>query len=270
MTLSTSTKAFHRHDARLAVLWRHRHSLNEDEWSELYRITVEILRSAHFKELAAFGEEREDLIQSFFVQAVMHRAMNGSTASCDHAGALYTFFRNYVIDELRSRNVKQKYVLSGDLIKGAGSESDPDAFIETCASADNSLETPSNALPEDILAETGISPEAILTSAKLFLRSQDTWVHIYLAYHFCPDEGDSLPLYELARRYQIPSYHSRAARLGITRKKNDLPSDYSKTVLGGWLYSLTGGPFEEVHFALYAAALKMLCLVVAIEEEGLA
>jgi hypothetical protein len=270
MTISTSTIAFHRHDARLAALWRHRHSLNEDEWSELYRITVEILRSANFKELSAFGDEREDLIQSFFVQAVMHRALNGSTASCDHAGALYTFFRNYVIDELRSRSVKQKYVLSGDLIKNEGNDSDPDAFVEACALAANAPEAASIAQPESVLAETGVSPETVLTSAKSFLGSQDSWVRLYLAYHFCPDEGDGLPLYELAKRYQIPSYHSRAARLGITRKKNDLPSNYSDTLLGGWLLTLIDGPFEEVHFVLYAAALKILCLVVAIEEEGLA
>lgn len=266
MSSATDARPRHQADDRLAELWRHRQTLSEAEWSELYQLIVLILRSAHFKELSSLVEEREELIQGFFVHAVMQRGLNGSTATCEHAGALISFFRNFVIDELRSRNSKNQPLLAGDL--GADSEVDQNEFLEHCANEQDDSTRPHHQ-PEEILIESGLSIEHVITSAHAFITKQEDWVWLYLSAHFCPDDDDSLPLYELAKRHRIPSYHARAARLGITRKKTDVPGDFSKTLLGGWLVGLLGTDISLNNSDVCIAALKVLCLAVAAHDGGL-
>ncbi|SDI75080.1 hypothetical protein [Propionivibrio dicarboxylicus] len=255
-----------RYDERLTELWRHRQTLSRTEWEELYRLTVCILRSASFKELIPLADEKDDLIQGFFTQVVMQRAINGSTAPCHHAGALIAFFRNYVTDELRARKTRLHEIPVSELT-GGNEDIDPDAFVEAYADKDK-LDEASADTPEKVLREFHLTIEDVFASALTFLKRQEQWVDLYLTHNFCPDDEESEPLCHLAKRHRIASYHPRAAQLGITRKKKDVPATYSETMLGNWLSSLTEGHFDPAHLALYAAALKVLCLAVATEENA--
>ena len=102
----------------------------------------------------------------------------------------------------------------------------------------------------------GYTHQEVRQRAQIFLDQLDEIGRIYLALHACADAPE--PLYKLAERLRIPSYHYRAHQLGITRKKGEFGDDYEATQIGQWLGQELG--LELTANPAVLTALKILCL----------
>lgn len=224
---------------RLVALWSKRDELSSDEWGELYQLVFRILKRSNPSILRSLPESKEHYIQDFFLHKVFEPAKHGS--SCPHGGnELCSYFNNYLIDVYRSAALR-----TTDLVE------DYDEVERQCEAAHVSS-TPA----EGEFFEHGFSREEVHRQARMFLDQLDDVGRVYLALHACADAPE--PLYKLAERLRIPSYHYRALQLGITRKKGELGGGYESTQIGGWLTKQLGLELEADEAVL--SALKILCL----------
>lgn len=241
-------------DIRLAELWSLVAANPADavHAKELYLLVRRILREwSHFG--IADASEREALINDFFVRKILEPASKGKRQQCFHSGALKTWFSRHLVSEWRKFDSRK-------LAPTIDHEQDgpDDYFVEI--SAQNRFEEEDMAdSAEALIAEAHLTETEIRTSAETLLDAIETWAHLYLAEHLCPPEEEQRPVSQIALSYRIPSYHARARRLGITRKKDDTPDDYAKSILGQWLSSFTRGNFDRDHQPLYAVLLDLLC-----------
>jgi hypothetical protein len=110
-------------------------------------------------------------------------------------------------------------------------------------------------LADNEFFDYGYSNQDVRERAKIFLNQLDETARIYLALHACADAPE--PLYKIAERLRIPSYHYRAHQLGITRKKGEFGEDYETTQIGQWLTKELGLELKANPEVLQA--LKILC-----------
>lgn len=226
-------------DNHLTPLWERRDNLTEAEWEELYKLIFSILTRSNPSILRSLPESKEHYIQDFFLLKVFEPAKHASS-SPRGANELCSYFNNFLIDVYRSASLR-----TTDLVE------DWDEVERTCAEAGD------HAAPTDSeFFDYGISHQDVHQRAQGFLNQLDDVARIYLALHACADAPE--PLYKLAERLRIPSYHYRAHQLGITRKKGEFGDDYASTQIGQWLekglgLELSANP--AVH-----TALKILCL----------
>ncbi|MEN8217066.1 MAG: hypothetical protein ABFS56_12005 [Pseudomonadota bacterium] len=106
--------------------------------------------------------------------------------------------------------------------------------------------------------KAGLTRESVGQSAYQFLSENDKWVRLYLALHTCVDQKTHLPLKKLAENHRIPSYHHRARKLGISRRKGQFEEGYEETILGAWLLSL-GLVAKTENLGAINVAFKILC-----------
>jgi hypothetical protein len=106
--------------------------------------------------------------------------------------------------------------------------------------------------------KAGLTRESVRQSARQFFSENEKWVHLYLALNTCVDQKARLSLKSLAEIHQIPSYHCRARKLGITRKKGQFEEGYEDTILGKWLVSL-GLAAKIENLGAIEVAFKILC-----------
>jgi hypothetical protein len=226
-------------DNRLSHLWDNREELSESEWEELYILIVKILNRSHPSILSSLPESKEHYIHDFFFLKVFEPTKHNSV-SPHSANALCSYFNNFLIDVYRGASLR-----TTDLVENY------DEVERTCEDARD------YAAPSDgEFFDYGISHQDVHQRAKCFLNQLDDTGRIYLALHACADAPE--PLYKLAERMRISSYHYRAHELGITRKKGEFHEGYEATQIGKWLtkelgLELTANP--AVH-----TALKILCL----------
>jgi hypothetical protein len=114
--------------------------------------------------------------------------------------------------------------------------------------------------PESVMCflKAGLTREFVRQSARQFFSENEKWVHLYLALNTCVEQKTRLSLKSLAEIHQIPSYHCRARKLGITRKKGQFEEGYEDTILGKWLVSL-GLAAKIENLGAIEAAFKILC-----------
>lgn len=226
-------------DNRLTQLWDNRDDLVEAEWEELYGLIVRILKRSNPSILRSLPESKEHYIQDFFLLKVFEPAKHDS--SSPHGGSgLCSYFNNYLIDVYRGAGLR-----TTDLVE------DYDAVERACEDARDYV-----APADSEFFDYGFSHLDVHQRAKRFLEQLDDIGRIYLALHACADAPE--PLYKLAERLRIPSYHYRAHQLGITRKKGEFGADYESTQIGSWLAKDLG--LELTVNAAVLAALKILCL----------
>ena len=232
-------------DNRLVQLWERRDELTEAEWEELYKLIFGILKRSAPSILRSLPESKEHYIQDFFLLKVFEPVKRNS-ASPYGANELCAYFNNYLRDVNRGASLR-----TTDYVE------DYDKVERTCEYAHD------DAVPVDgEFFDYGFSHQDVHQRANLFLAQLDDIGRIYLALHACADEEDDgsdfEPLYKLAKRLNIPSYHYRAHQLGITRKKGEFGDDYESTQIGQWLAKGLG--LELTANPAVLTALKILCL----------
>lgn len=213
-------------ESELKQLWGTRATLDDQQWVRLCELVCNVLRRCSPSELRGLPDQKEDYVQGFIVQKVLRTKFSGT--QLDSAAALCTFFSRYLRSLLKSSAMKIEYL-------------DDELSLERIAN--------------DSSAELGCDCESVedqidfgrfLDSAKEFWAELETEDQIYLSLHACDPEGD--PLSSIAIRYRIASYHYRAGRLGITRKKNELPSTFGNTRIGRWMT-------EKLHIVMNTEAM---------------
>ena len=225
---------------RLSKLWVARDELTESEWEELYKLTFSILGRSTPSILRSLPESKEHYIQDFFLLKVFEPAKHHSS-SPHGANELCSYFNNYLIDVYRSAGLR-----TTDLVE------DYDEVERSCEDARD------YAAPADKeFFDYGLSHQDVQQRARGFLTQLDEIARLYLALHACADAPE--PLYKLAERLHIPSYHYRAHQLGITRKKGEFADDYESTQIGRWLAKELGLELTAGNPAVLTA-LKILCL----------
>jgi len=235
-------------DNRLTQLWSNRENLNEAEWTELYKVIVAILKRSNPSILRSLPEAKEHYIQDFFLVKVLEPAKHNS-ASPHGANQLCSYFNNYLIDVYRGAALRTT------------------DWVENYDEVERCEEVCSHAAPHDgDFFEYGYSHQDVHQRAQGFLAQLDEIGRIYLALHACADVPE--PLYKLAERLRIPSYHYRAHQLGITRKKGEFGAGYEATQIGGWLTRELGLELSANTSVL--TALKILCFesLLAYQQNG--
>jgi hypothetical protein len=228
---------------KLAELWQKRDTLNKAEWTQLYQLVRRVLKQGGYSELKSLPLSIENYIDEFFRDKVFMPTTreNFENNALHYDNALKTFFRRYLIDRIEES-------------KNNGGDDEGDEKLSPIDIK------PAPPIEDDIqlLKESGLTPKQVKDSAHQFLQHSEEWVRLYLALHTCPDKDEQLALNQLAKNYQIPSYHHRARIVGITRKKGEFETGYEKTLLGQWLISL-GLTITSENQEVIEVAFKILC-----------
>lgn len=270
-------------DATLQDLWRRRTDLNQAEWTALYRIVTRVLRQGSYPQLGTLRESRDWYIQSFFVDKVFRFDQTGEIF---YAGALKTFFRNYLLSQLRTLGPPAPDTADADGQDPASVEeanettADRTLVDQIAALVEKALPGVLNDAPgtpvHAVQRHLGVSLPRVIESARGFLAGTDEWaglvndawwIRIYLREHQCPEHGVALSL--LAQRHQIRSSHHKALKLGVTVPKGDAAAlaAFTRSLRGQWLRSL-GIAVDSSHQLEMMLALKILCILALLEAGG--
>jgi hypothetical protein len=241
----------HALDGELGDLWLARDTLDQAGWGRLYTIVYQLLINYRPRELASLDEERDHYVQEFFDEKVMRR---DAVAARVHVGALKTFYRRFLIDQIRELSTRRKYFADSTGIADDGD--DGSRGIEACAGADPN---PWGDPGMSGLVEAGLAIEAVRQSARDFLLASEHWVPVYLAFSFCPDSDTKEPLNRLAVRLRIKSHHYKATDLGINWDSGKASRPFGETRLGRWVAADLGIAISPENQEIMLAAFKILC-----------
>lgn len=230
----------------LTDYWRRLGSLTSREWEGFYRLVCSALKRCPASELASLPDTRENYIDEFFVEKLFNKALRVEDAAGESlsGGALCQFFRNFLRDQLEHYKA---HPLSGD---------DPDdRWFEPAQHPQTGI--------EEFLRRFGTDKLAQRIDA--LLDALPDWGLLMLRGHFCADD-DAVPMSALCA--DIPSYHYKAQKLGITVKKgSDDLRGYEHTLIGAWIVSL-GVAIEPDNLDIMRFLLDALCLEATARVEG--
>jgi hypothetical protein len=166
-------------------------------------------------------------------------AGNGHSAPST-AFALCAYFRRYLIDCTRASSFRRKLSIGEQF-----SEAQLDAQL-------GSEDPPDN----DCLAEHGLSDAKVQCSARDFIAGLPEPERLLLCEGFGREAAGGLS--GIASRHAIASYHYRAGRLGLVHKREGLPADYARTLLGGWIQNTLGIAIAPDNMAAILRVFKIL------------
>ena len=244
----------------LVRLWRRRQQLSPDEMGRMYAIVGEALRACNPPELKVLGEGRQELVAQFIYVKVLRldadpdeaeEAKEGGAAADappvrnghsapSTAYALCAYFRRYLIDCTRASSFRRKLSIGEQV-----SEAQLDAQLGS-----------QGAPGDDCLAEHGLSDARVRNAAREFLAGLPEPERLLLCEGFGREAAGGLS--GVASRHAIASYHYRAGRLGLVHKREGLPADYAKTLLGGWLQDTLGIAIAPDNMAAILQVFKIL------------
>jgi hypothetical protein len=224
-----STALLEKENDELVTLWRRRQALTSKEMGRLYTIVGKALRGCHPPELNSLGEDREELIAQFIYTKVLRLGVDtdepiGESAAHStpsNAYALCSYFRRYLIDCTRSAAFKRN-VSIGDQIS--------DDELEAQAGASDSTYAQ--------LEQHGLTSERVHSSARAFIAKLPKAERLLLCEGFGQEAEGGLA--GVASRHAIASYHYRAGRLGLVHRRQQLPTDWSRTTIGTWISTELG------------------------------
>lgn len=277
-------------EARLQALWLRRANLSEPEWTLLYRIVAGYLRARNFKAYGTlrryavpedYDQFKRELVDDYFVDKVLRPARRRDFAPTplEHIEVLQKYYRRYLLDQIdlhqrehERRNALEREInklLSPDEAEQTLTEDDAQASMEAAEypesgrSACLSDPEPSAGLAVGAAPDSFWNPEdvrGLAEAARAFLADNEAWVSLYLGCHFCPEPEHSVALSTLAKRQDIPSYHHKAQKLGITWPRGGFQdiSAFKRTLLGVWL-SANRVEVTSSEIGRVSAALKILC-----------
>lgn len=229
-------------NARFNDFWHNRYRLDPAQWSAFYQLTYETLHGCRFPELAGLPDNKKTYIDNFFSDRIFDPARTPPTTDRKPVtlGYLVTMFRHYLNDLLRDPWSKRK--VETDIPDEPESGNDPLAGSLTAE--------PIRQAAEDFLA--GRPPWENLAK-------ELWWIRPYLTRHFCADKSEALST--LARQLDIPSYHHKAQKLGITSAKGGFsdPTAFRATYLGRWIDQIGLDLSDDDAPAQVRIALQWLC-----------
>ena len=209
----------------LADLWHRRASLSDNEVGLIYRMVRSALRAYYPSELRGLPEDKEELISQFFFSRVLRLDVEQrpSHASADSAPstahALCAYFRRFLIDCLRSASLQRNLSIEVDGVQ---------------AEVDSRPHAPDDPVQAS-LAEFGLSEASVRELARTFIAALDEPDRIILSGSLgaCGDCKGGLK--SVADAHDVPSYHYRARKLGVTMKKDATPQCFAATKIGRWM-----------------------------------
>ncbi|BBQ01058.1 hypothetical protein BSFA1_61860 (plasmid) [Burkholderia sp. SFA1] len=216
--------------ATLADLWQRRASLSDVEIGSIYRMVLAALRSYYPPELRGLPEDKEELISQFFFSRVLRldseqRASHASPESAPStAHALCAYFRRFLIDCLRSASLQRNLSLEIDGVQ---------------AEVDSRAHAPDDPIAAT-LAEFGLTEARVRALARVFVAQSDEHDRQILAGSLGASSERKGGLKGVADAYDVPSYHYRARKLGVTTKKDSTPACYAATKIGRWTEETLG------------------------------
>lgn len=236
--------------SELVRLWRRRQQLSPDEMGRMYAIVGEALRGCSPPELKVLGESRQELVAQFIYVKVLRldadpdeadeAATSNEHSAPSTAFALCAYFRRYLIDCTRASSFKRKLSIGEQV-----SEAQLDAQLGS-----------QGALDDDELAEHGLSDSKVRGLARAFIAGLPEPERLLLCEGFGREAAGGLS--GIASRHAIASYHYRAGRLGLVHKREGLPADYAKTLLGGWIQNTLGIAIAADNMAAILRVFKIL------------
>lgn len=259
-------------DARINILWNRRSELSEAEWTELYGIVHTVLHQRNFSLLKSLSDDRDDYINSFFIQKVMPTKPKYDPASEQEmlCNKLVGYFKNFLKDQLDSEKRKPSNV------KNNVSFDDPDAHWENIFPDQQASEDGGDTKPngrwaseftfspdavEETLANYQLTRLQLTESARDFFGYLQDWQQQVLNRHLCPEHEYALPLSQLQEQYPQTATYYKVKQLGIVHSLRTLPMDYHKTEIGRWLTQSLGLELNLDNYAVLNIALQILCLV---------
>lgn len=282
--MDSNQKAQKTVNEELKYLWENRQTLNNEQWGRLYQIVCNTLKHIKFYDFEGFTTQ-EDLIQDFFTKKVYRPDLN---SKCYHTGALISFFKNFLKDELPKKIRYDEKFRSYDVIIESGekntdedSSEDENLDGETLNNDENILDVTENSenenteldtidYVEDFTGDAKLFIENVKNSAKQWLGKQDFWVKLFLANNSEYNENIEA-LSNLAKKYKISSYHYKAEKLGLIWKSSNNYKEYEKnTMIGQWISTLDIEISEE-NMEIISKILKILCLTALslVDEENI-
>jgi len=247
-----------RQSTELVRLWRRRQQLSPDEMGRMYAIVGDALRGCSPPELKVLGEGRHELVAQFIYVKVLRldadpdeseegasAATPSSSSTNGHSApstafALCAYFRRYLIDCTRASSFRRKLSIGEQV-----SEAQLDAQLGS-----------QSAPEDDCLAEHGLSDARVQSLARAFIAGLPEPERLLLCEGFGREAAGGLS--GIASRHAIASYHYRAGRLGLVHKREALPADYAKTLLGSWLQDTLGIAIEPGNMAAILQVFKIL------------
>lgn len=237
----------------LVRLWRRRQQLSPDEMGRMYAIVGDALRSCSPPELKVLGESRQELVAQFIYVKVLRldadpdeseEVAPGAQAD-DHSApstafALCAYFRRYLIDCTRASSFRRRLSIGEQV-----SEAQLDAQL-------GSQDAPG----DDDLAQHGLTEGQVRGLARAFIAGLPEPERLLLCEGFGREAAGGLS--GIASRHAIASYHYRAGRLGLVHKREGLPADYAKTLLGGWIQNTLGIAIAADNMAAILRVFKIL------------
>lgn len=233
---------FLENDGALNILWRHRTDpsppdIEKEFWERLYRQVYRILSPynlSYYQTLSMrFSQVEKNLkahlISRFFADKILLPTKTKKNRS-QHMTKMYLYkmYEHWLVDMIRQM---PSQIAVPENVK-----------VTECESSEDDM-------PMDIFKIYGISQECVLRQAMAFLQAMGrweflrrkntiNWIRIFLIEHHCA--AIPIPMSQLATKYQIPAYHHKALKLGITSARGGFPniSDFETTNLGQWVQSL--------------------------------
>ncbi|GJH16476.1 hypothetical protein CBA19CS22_08060 [Caballeronia novacaledonica] len=222
--------AFAREGYSLADLWHRRASLSDIEIGHIYRLVLSTLRSYYPPELRGLHEDKEELISQFFFSRVLRldseqRPSHASAESAPStAYALCAYFRRFLIDCLRSASLQRNLSLEVDGVQDE---------------VDSRAHAPDDPV-EATLADFGLNEARVRAFARVFIAMCDAPDRLILAGSLGASSERKGGLKGVAEQYDVPSYHYRARKLGVTMKKDATPACFAATKIGRWMVQTLG------------------------------
>jgi len=238
----------------LVRLWRRRQQLSPDEMGRMYAIVGDALRGCSPPELKVLGESRQELVAQFIYVKVLRldadpdegedtstpAARDDGHSAPSTAFALCAYFRRYLIDCTRASSFRRSLAIGEQV-----SEAQLDSQLGSQGAPD-----------EDCLAEHGLSESKVRGLARAFIAGLPQPERLLLCEGFGREAAGGLS--GVASRHAIASYHYRAGRLGLVHKREGLPAEYSKTLLGGWIQNTLGIAIEPDNTGAILQVFKIL------------
>lgn len=250
-TLTSSESGASAADTHTMVdLWHRRTTLNEIEIGQIYGMVCHSLKGYYPSELRRLPEDREELIAQFFYSRVLRlgleqRVSHASAGSAPStAYALCAYFRRFLIDCLRRASLQRDLSIEAD---GVQAELDARAHVpnDPVASA---------------LSEYGLKEPSVRESACAFIATLDEPDRIILAGSLGSAHKCKGGLKAVANANNVPSYHYRARKLGVTMKKDDTPDDFAATKVGCWIHDVLGIAIVPENSEVILIVLNLLAL----------
>ncbi|MNL94826.1 hypothetical protein D3C81_46180 [compost metagenome] len=196
------------------AFWTRRQQLTQGELGEFYQRVIAALTPCRPREAASLGESLADLRHQFFIEKVLH---GDSDAAPHHVGALFLYFKRFIIDQLR----KQRDFDDADAQEGCDLQA-PDSYAEP-------------------LRDYQLTPLQVRDAADLFITTLPHDLILLLRHCGC----GGMPVKELAE--QIASAHYHGGKLGLVHKQKGEANSAGRqvvepahraTLLGSWVLNL--------------------------------